>query len=141
VRAIALVSAVVLLVCSAPILLAARASGDVVRGRILYTRYCAACHGIAADGLGPVAPVLRQAPSDLRRLGERHGTPLPAERLARFVDGREAVAAHGPREMPIWGERLGSPEPEQSGRPPSVDERIRAIVAYLGTIQGSADVR
>jgi mono/diheme cytochrome c family protein len=138
-RAIDLVAAVVL--CSATALPAARTAEDVTEGRVLYGRYCAACHGIAADGNGPVAPVLRQAPSDLRRLGERYERPLPAERLARFVDGRDAVAAHGPREMPVWGERLGSPEPEEGGGPPTIDRRIRAMIAYLETIQARAEPR
>ena len=138
-RAIDLVAAAVL--CSATALHGARTSEEVTEGRVLYGRYCAACHGIAADGHGPLAPVLRQAPTDLRRLAERYGTPLPVERIARFVDGREAVAAHGPREMPVWGERLAPPEPEGSGRPPTVDRRIRAMVAYLETLEASAPPR
>lgn len=138
-RAIHLAAAVVL--CSATTLQAARTSADVTEGRVLYARYCAVCHGIAADGHGPVASVLREAPTDLRRLGARYGMPLPAERLARFVDGREAVAAHGPREMPVWGERLGSPEPEESGRPPTIDRRILGMIAYLETIQDRAEPR
>ena len=109
--------------------LAARApSTDVGEGRVLYTRYCASCHGLDADGRGPVAPVLRRPPSDLRRLGSRYGMPLPADRIARYVDGREDVAAHGTREMPVWGERFRAPEQ-------AVDPRIRTIVAYLDSIQ------
>lgn len=129
------------MLCAATPLLAAPTSTDVGEGRVLYARYCATCHGMAADGHGPVASVLREPPSDLRRLGERYGNPLSADPIARFVDGREAVAAHGPREMPVWGERLGSPEPEGSGRRPRADRRIRAIVAYLATIQASTEHR
>jgi mono/diheme cytochrome c family protein len=129
----------VLIVCSATALLAARrAPKDVTEGRVLYTRYCASCHGLAADGRGPVALALSRPPSDLRRLAERYGTPLPSERVARFIDGREHVAAHGARDMPVWGERLRAPEPEQSGRQPAVDPRIVAIVAYLASIQTPA---
>jgi mono/diheme cytochrome c family protein len=138
-RAIHLV--VVAVVGSAIVVHAARTSEDVHEGRVLYGRYCAACHGIAADGHGPVAPALRQVPTDLRRLAERYGTPLPVERIGRFVDGREAVAAHGPREMPVWGERLGSPEPEESGRSPTIDRRIRAIIAYLESLEASTAPR
>ncbi len=127
--------AVAVTFASATVLLAARASRDVTEGRVLYARYCASCHGLAADGHGPVASALVQSPSDLRRLAERQGTPLPADRLARFIDGREAVAAHGPREMPVWGERFSPPEPEGSGRTPPVDARITRILDYLATIQ------
>jgi mono/diheme cytochrome c family protein len=97
-------------------------------GRVLYGRYCASCHGLAADGHGPVASVLTRPPTDLRRLGERKGQPLDAARIARFVDGREEVAAHGTREMPVWGDRFHAPEGGS-------DPRIRAIVGYLETLQ------
>jgi mono/diheme cytochrome c family protein len=107
----------------------------VTEGRVLYTRYCAACHGVAADGNGPIAPVLREQPTDLRRLSGRYGTPLASDEVARFIDGRTAVTAHGPREMPVWGERFAAPEPEGSGRTPTIDARIRRIVDYLRTIQ------
>jgi mono/diheme cytochrome c family protein len=119
---------VLLLACDAA-LAATRVERGGAEGRVLYTRYCGACHGIGADGHGPVAPVLRESPADLRRLSQRYGSPLDADAVARFVDGREAVAAHGPREMPIWGERFAAPEH-------AVDRRIRAIVQYLDTIQG-----
>jgi mono/diheme cytochrome c family protein len=122
---------------SAAAVLAAGTSADVTGGRVLYTRYCASCHGMSADGRGPVAGVLRQPPSDLRHLGQRFGTPVVPDRVARFVDGRQEVIAHGPREMPIWGERFAAPEPEGGGGAPRIDRRIRSIVAYLETIQGA----
>ena len=97
-------------------------------GRVLYMRYCASCHGLDADGHGPVASVLAHPTPDLRHLGERYGRPLPQDRIAGWIDGREEVAAHGPREMPVWGERFHAPEG-------GLDPRIRAIVAYLASIQ------
>jgi mono/diheme cytochrome c family protein len=134
-RGAALAVAVGLTVASVPAAHAARAARDVTEGRVLYGRYCASCHGVAGDGRGPVASALVRNPADLRRLGERHGTPLPVDRLARLIDGRDAVTAHGPREMPVWGERFAAPEPEASGRTPAVDARIRRILDYLATIQ------
>jgi mono/diheme cytochrome c family protein len=130
----------VLLVACATILraavgLAAGAAEDATEGRVLYARYCGACHGIAADGNGPIASVLRRPPTDLRHLGGRYGTPLASDEVARFVDGRTAVTAHGPREMPVWGERFAAPEPEATGRTPAIDVRIRRMVDYLQTIQ------
>jgi hypothetical protein len=79
--------------------------------------------------------MLRRAPSDLRRLGQRYGMPLPVARIGAFVDGREVVKAHGTRDMPVWGERFAPPEPEETGRPPALEPRIRALIAYLETIQ------
>lgn len=130
----------VLLVACATVLhaavgFAAGTAEDTAEGRVIYMRYCGACHGIAADGNGPIAPVLRRSPTDLRRLGGRYGTPLSSDAVARFVDGRAAVTAHGPRDMPVWGERFAAPEPEASGRTPPIDPRIRRVVDYLRTIQ------
>jgi mono/diheme cytochrome c family protein len=115
--------------------LAAGAPDDALEARVLYLQYCGSCHGTTGDGHGPVAPILRTPPGDLRRLGVRYGSPVPAERIARFIDGREAVVAHGPREMPVWGERFEAPEPYESGRPASADHRLDKIVAYIQTIQ------
>jgi mono/diheme cytochrome c family protein len=101
---------------------------SVAEGRVLYSRYCSSCHGVEADGHGPVASVLTHVPSDLRHLGDRFGKPLGADRLARRIDGREEMAAHGPRDMPVWGERFRVIEG-------GVDPRIRTIVSWLETIQ------
>ena len=132
--------ALVVALSSAPAAAASPPAADA-EGRVLYTRYCGACHGIEADGRGPVASFMLRRPTDLRRLGDRYGRPLDADRVARFVDGRDEVPAHGPRVMPVWGERFAAPEPEGSGRKPSLDARIRKIVAYLGTLQGTAEAR
>ena len=119
----------VMVLCSALVVSAGHApSQGGAEGRVLFTRYCSSCHGLGADGHGPVAPVLARPPTDLRHLGERYGRPLPADRIARYVDGREDVAAHGAREMPVWGERFRAPEG-------GLDPRIRAIVAYLDSVQ------
>jgi mono/diheme cytochrome c family protein len=106
-------------------------------GETLYRRYCASCHGVLGDGTGPVAPSLALRPSDLTRLAERHGWPLPKELLARYIDGREQVPAHGSREMPVWGRRLYEgvqPGPGLEGAKAVV---IWAILDYLETIQGA----
>jgi hypothetical protein len=50
---------------------------------------------------GPVAEDLKASPRDLRYLGERYEMPLPTGTIARFIDGRQDVAAHGPKDMPM----------------------------------------
>jgi mono/diheme cytochrome c family protein len=103
-------------------------------GYAIYQQYCAVCHGVFADGKGLVVPVLKVAPTDLRTLGVRHGTPLPKQKLVRFIDGSEPILAHGSREMPIWGQRLYEELPN-----PMPDSRQRGailtILDYLESIQ------
>ncbi len=106
---------------------AAYSEGDpVAQGRKLFVEYCASCHGMSGEGDGPVARALITPPANLRRLSERFGNPLPEEQVARYIDGRAEVKAHGPRDMPVWGARFffqtGANERE-------VKRRIDALVA------------
>lgn len=112
----------------------AQAPAKAERGAGEYMRYCAACHGVDGDGKGLVAPAMKVAPSDLTRLTERHGDPLPRQKLAEFIDGRRPLASHGSREMPVWGERLWKDVPS---RTPEMRKRgtILVILDYLESIQ------
>ena len=110
-------------------------SPGAAAGRVLYLSYCASCHGVSGEGNGPVAGSLREPPTDLTRLAERYGTPLPRQELAAFIDGRRDVAAHGPRDMPVWGRRfvdpsLGGPSSERVA-----EEAIQRLLDFLATIQ------
>lgn len=115
---------------------AVASAGDVSQGRSLYLRYCASCHGIKGDGHGPVAPALKTPPSDLRLLSHRYGNPLPEDQIAGFIDGRADVVAHGPREMPVWGEQVWQ-YPEGKGHETQVTPKVANVVAYLQSIQMS----
>jgi len=120
-------------------------AADIADGRTSFLRYCASCHGAEADGHGYVAPALTHPPSDLRHLAERNDVTLQgdvrerhdvlAERLARFIDGREIVTAHGTREMPVWGERFDADQAEGAAREKAVRERVNALAVYLLSIQ------
>jgi len=107
---------------------------EVTEGRALYLRNCAACHGVNADGNGPAAPALATKPSDLRVLSARYGNPLPTDQIARFIDGRADVIAHGPRNMPVWGDKVWE-YPEGEGNQSQVTPRVAALIAYLQSIQ------
>ena len=110
---------------------------DGVAGRELYAEYCAGCHGVDGRGGGPDAAKLGLEIPDLTRLHERYGSPLQRNRIAAFIDGREEVKAHGPREMPVWGERFFEGDP---GPPKGVESAKRrtlgVLVDYLQTLQG-----
>ncbi len=118
---------------------AVRRDGPLIEsGAGLYMQYCASCHGPTGQGNGPAAAGLRKPPSDLTRLDERYGQPLPKERLAAFIDGRTAVAAHGTRDMPVWGEKLYAGErPDSPARDAARAGTILLILEYLDTQQRS----
>lgn len=91
----------------------------VLSGKQLYERFCASCHGVQGRGDGPVADSLRVEVPDLTRIAQRQGAALPRDRIARIIDGRHVIKAHGSRTMPVWGEDLsqahaGDPDAERS---------------------------
>lgn len=111
-------------------------------GRREYESNCATCHGMTAQGDGPMRPFLVRPPSDLTTLARRHGGSFPRSAIADLIDGRgmEGPGPHGTRDMPIWGrvyreqserETRGTPFPAEW----SVRGRIQALVDYLGTLQ------
>jgi len=107
---------------------------DIAQGHALYLRYCASCHGLDGAGHGPVPPTLSTPPANLRILSERYGNPLPEDQIARFIDGRADVKAHGQRDMPVWGEKVWE-YPEGKGNQNQVKNRVAKLVAYLQSIQ------
>lgn len=118
----------------------ARAAEDDVRieeGKALYRQYCSACHGLDADGKGPLATVLTPPPPNLTLLGDKYGIPLPKSRIAEFVDGRREVRAHGSSDMPVWGKRMvdGPPSP---GSDAHTAGTILLILDYLESVQAKA---
>jgi len=103
-------------------------------GRIEYLHYCASCHGSLGRGDGPVGLMLRRRPADLTKIAAQRGAAFPAGEIAAYIDGRTSVTAHGTREMPVWGTRLG-----EGIQPDTAEEvtrgRIAFLVEYLKTIQ------
>jgi hypothetical protein len=77
-------------------------------------------------------------PADLTQIAKSNGGIFPAARVAEIIDGRAAVAAHGLREMPVWGERYRATR-ETGESLASLEQRVReqiaALVAYLAGIQ------
>jgi mono/diheme cytochrome c family protein len=121
---------ILLLINSAAI---ARAD-DIAQGRVLYLQYCASCHGRNGEGNGPMARALTTTPpTNLRLLSDLYGNPLEEDKVARAIDGRLEVKAHGPRDMPVWGERFSG---ESQGSELRIEDRIAKLVAYLQSIQG-----
>ncbi len=81
-----------------------------------------------------MAPALTTPPANLRRLSERFGNPLPEDQVARFIDGRAEVKAHGTRDMPLWGARFYA----ETHNERAVRAMIAELIAYLQSIQSGA---
>lgn len=77
---------------------------DDLSGAAMYGNYCASCHGTDGRGAGPAAAALKKAVPDLTLISRRSGGQFPAFRVTHIIDGYEIQAAHGNREMPIWGD-------------------------------------
>jgi mono/diheme cytochrome c family protein len=104
-------------------------------GAETFARYCATCHGAGGEGDGPTALALKTPPADLTRIAARREGQFPDSEIALFVDGRFAPAAHGSREMPVWGERFGANIPEAQLSEEIVRGQIAVLVEYLKSIQ------
>jgi mono/diheme cytochrome c family protein len=102
-----------------------------------FPRYCGSCHGVKGRGDGPSAGSLIQPPADLTRIAARRGGSFPAGEIARFIDGRFAVTAHGTREMPVWGERFSEAIPDSGVSEEVARGKIAVLVEYLKSIQRS----
>jgi mono/diheme cytochrome c family protein len=106
-------------------------------GKREYESNCAVCHGRSGKGDGPYAAVLATKIADLTTLSKRNNGVFPLARVQEFIDGRETVKAHGPRDMPIWGRDYlwegaytGSPNPEAYMR-----VRILSLTDYIYRLQ------
>ncbi len=118
-------------------------SAEPTFGQREFRARCAMCHGTSARGDGWLAEHMIKQPPSLRELKKNNGGAFPRERLARIIDGRTTVSAHGPSEMPAWGPVYKSEiEVAAGGRRGMREEdeinisyRIQALIEYLATVQ------
>lgn len=104
-----------------------------VEGSYTYRTYCATCHGPRGKGDGPLAQTLSFHPPDLTQMARRNGGKYPASTVRKIVDGREPVDGHGGPDMPVWGDAFKNTETGFDEE--AVQEKIRSVVAYVGTLQ------
>jgi mono/diheme cytochrome c family protein len=113
----------------------ARAAGTEHPGEGLYLRYCGACHGPEGKGDGVAGTFMRPKPADLTQIAKRNGGTFPARTTLAIMDGRDTVRAHGDPDMPVWGKIFKNQPNWDTRRRTDVQEKIRLITEYLGTIQ------
>lgn len=103
-----------------------------VDGPKVFQNYCASCHGMDGRGKGPVASALRDEVPDLTTLARRNGGKFPAERVKETIAGEgKSIAAHGSKEMPIWGPTFHEIEFDQD----LGNVRLENVTRYLESIQ------
>jgi len=103
-----------------------------ISGRETYRTSCASCHGISGKGDGPAASALKRPPTDLTTIARRNGGRFPAVRVFQSVEGSALIAAHGSREMPVWGEvfwRKGGADQAQ------VKLRVHNLTNFIESLQ------
>ena len=95
-----------------------------------FKTYCASCHGPGAKGDGPLAEHLRVPPADLTAISERNDGQFPFDEVQKRIDGREKVAGHGSKDMPVWGDAFRTTDTEEQAQ-----QRINSITHFLWSIQ------
>lgn len=75
---------------------------------------------------------MRIAPSDLTVLAARHNGTFPAAKVSDVIRNGGSVLGHGSPTMPAWGLYFS-----EKGQPDVMRERVRALVAYIASIQKS----
>jgi mono/diheme cytochrome c family protein len=113
---------------------------DAKIGQEEYRQHCAACHGLEGRGDGPIGQMLKTPAPNLARIAQRNGGTYPVEKIYDIIEGSSVVAAHGTRDMPLWGDRYrrdAKPQtPDQSDvATQQAQQRILSLVYYLGTLQ------
>jgi hypothetical protein len=83
--------------------------------------------------------MLRTKVADLTVLQKNNKDVFPFKRTYEIIDGRKAVAAHGSRDMPVWGE-VYSRESADWNLPPGINQEafLKArilFVEYISRLQ------
>jgi len=93
---------------------------------------------VEGRGDGYLVENLRVRPTDLTRIAESNGGVFPADRVRASIDGREQIAGHGQREMPVWGDVLVWTEQDTAERQAQVKTKIGELVEFVRSIQVAA---
>jgi mono/diheme cytochrome c family protein len=112
-----------------------RKEGDIpltssYSGPEMYMTWCASCHGVQGKGDGPAAAALKIPPADLTQLAKKNRGKFPTEKVRDYIDGTKAVAAHGSREMPVWGSFF-----RRLGNESTVTYRVVTLANYVASLQ------
>lgn len=111
---------------------------DAQEGLRLYQTFCATCHGIDAQGGGPMAATLILQPPDLTALAANNDGIFPTTRVAMRIDGRDPLVSHG-SPMPVYGDYFqgnDTPMKVETGQPMMTSRPVADLIVFLEGIQG-----
>ena len=100
-------------------------------GQANFKMSCASCHGAEGKGNGPVSGQLKVPPPDLTVLTKKNNGVFPVSHVYEIIDGRQAVIAHGTRDMPIWGDVFKSLNRD----PAAATMRVSNLTDYVRSLQ------
>ena len=106
IRLCCLFTVIILLISWVQPLVAEEPFDTEAQGKIQFNDNCSLCHGSSAKGDGVFAKLLTIDTPDLTQLKINNGGVFPYREIYLMIDGREEVLLHGPRYMPIWGDRF-----------------------------------
>lgn len=101
-------------------------------GAEMYKNYCAVCHGVDGKGNGPAADALKVPATDLTTLAQKNGGKYPGLKVAAVIRGDNQTAAHGSKEMPIWGNLFWT---ISGGHEAEVQQRVANLNKYIEGMQ------
>jgi mono/diheme cytochrome c family protein len=101
-------------------------------GKEMYQAYCASCHGIDGKGTGPAAAALKDPVPDLTLIKNHNQGQFPAPHVAEIIRGDVDMAAHGSKDMPVWGPVLLA---VSDHHPAEVQQRTANLVGYIESLQ------
>jgi mono/diheme cytochrome c family protein len=107
-------------------------STSPVSGKEMYTAYCAVCHGTDGKGGGPAASALKVPPTDLTVLSKNNGGKYPSMKVSATIHGEATTAAHGSKDMPVWGPLFWN---MSGGHSAEVQQRVANLSVYIESLQ------
>jgi mono/diheme cytochrome c family protein len=102
----------------------------ITAGQEMFHSYCASCHGIDGKGNGSATSALKTKPPDLTQLTKLYGK-FPATMVEHVIQGDQFVLAHGPREMPVWGQAFRN----MNADPNLAKMKVQNLRIYIESIQ------
>ena len=113
----------------------AQSPAEPASGETLFRRDCSGCHGLNAQGNGPVAEFLTVPVPDLPQIAARRAGRFPEDDVFRLIDGQSAQTVHGLRHMPVWGYEFFGNDADDESAHRAATQKVARLVAYLHSIQ------